>query len=100
MQTIKNILKKILPPPVKAFNREIGRILDAIVGNRRSLEKRLAQMEQESRAQFAALMAEKQRLLELLNASNEEKRRLVVAMESSKAETKQLLETIINGLKE
>ena len=89
---IKNILKKILPPPVNAFNKEIERILDAIVGNRRSLEKRLAQMEQESRAQFAALTAEKQRLLELLDASNEEKRKLT--------ETKQLLETIINGLKE
>lgn len=29
MGTVKNALKKVLPPPVSAFNREVGRILDA-----------------------------------------------------------------------
>ena len=32
LQRIKHFLKKILPPPVKAFNREVERILTAIKG--------------------------------------------------------------------
>lgn len=86
----KKLLKKILPPPVNSFNREIGRILEAIVGNRRSLEKRLAQMEQESKEQLAALTEEKQRLLELLNASNKEKRALTASLEKIANESREL----------
>lgn len=32
LQRIKHFLKKILPPPLKAFNREVERILTAIKG--------------------------------------------------------------------
>ena len=35
IQAIKNLLKRILPPPVHAFNREVARILGAVEAGRR-----------------------------------------------------------------
>lgn len=42
LQTIKNFLKKILPPPVQVFHREIARILDEIVSMRKEQAQLLA----------------------------------------------------------
>lgn len=91
---IKRLLRKILPPPVNTFNREVWRILDAIGGTRRSLEKRFAKMEQESREQLAVLTKEKQRLLELLDASNIEKQKLVESLEMLSKENARLQKTV------
>ena len=38
LQSIKNLLKYFLPPPVHAFNREVARILDAVEQDRRETE--------------------------------------------------------------
>lgn len=80
---IKKLLKKIMPPPVNTFNREIGLILQAIAGNSRRLENQLAVMTEG-----------KQRLMELLDASNIEKRKFMEAVEFYKTETKRLLDFI------
>ena len=37
MGAVKNALKKVLPPPVSAFNREVERILAAQEGDRKSV---------------------------------------------------------------
>lgn len=42
LQTIKNFFKKILPPPVQVFHREIARILDEIVSMRKEQAQLLA----------------------------------------------------------
>ncbi|SFH06824.1 methyltransferase, FkbM family [Desulfotomaculum arcticum] len=97
---IKKLLKKILPPPVNTFNREVERILDAIGGSRRSLEKRLAQMEKENQQQFAILSKEKQRLTELLDASNREKQRLTELLDASDREKQRLIELLDTSYKD
>lgn len=97
---IKKLLKKIMPPPVNTFNREIGRILEAIAGNSHSLEIRLAQMEQEYRKQIAASAKEKQRLLDtIINELNVQKQQNE-AIVSELKEQKQRSEAIYNELLE
>ena len=39
MGTVKNALKKVLPPPVSAFNREVERILAAQEGNAQLIQQ-------------------------------------------------------------
>ena len=48
MGTVKNALKKVLPPPVSAFNREVERILAAQEGNARLMEQMARQLEQQN----------------------------------------------------
>lgn len=77
---IKKLLKKIMPPPVNTFNREIGRLLEAIAGN-----------------QLAIITEEKQRLKELLDVSNGEKQKLLQLLKNYESE-KQTLASSLNTL--
>lgn len=45
MGTVKNALKKILPPPVSAFNREVERLLEAQEKNTKLMEQMARQLE-------------------------------------------------------
>ena len=48
MGAVKNALKKVLPPPVSAFNREVERILAAQEDNARLMEQMARQLEQQN----------------------------------------------------
>lgn len=48
MGAVKNALKKVLPPPVSAFNREVERILAAQEQNTRLMEQMARQLEQQN----------------------------------------------------
>ena len=48
MGAVKNALKKVLPPPVSAFNREVEQILAAQEGNARLMEQMARQLEQQN----------------------------------------------------
>ncbi len=41
LEFIKNILKRILPPPVRAFNREVDRILAAVLSVKKDIQAEL-----------------------------------------------------------
>lgn len=49
MGTVKNALKKVLPPPVSAFNREVERILLAQERSTRLIEQMQQQIQQQNR---------------------------------------------------
>lgn len=49
MGTVKNAMKKVLPPPVSAFNREVERILLAQERSTRLMEQMAKQMERQNR---------------------------------------------------
>lgn len=64
LQTIKNFLKKILPPPVQVFHREIARILDA-VSNLRSAVSSLHKEQKKILDEITSMREEQVQLLAL-----------------------------------
>lgn len=68
-QWLKNLLKWILPPPVRAFNREVERILAAVEGARktgeeqnRRLEAQNAALQRQLEGQSAAIQKQMEKL--------------------------------------
>lgn len=57
MGTVKNALKKVLPPPVSAFNREVERLLAAQEQNTALMAQMARQLEEQNR-QIAQLKAQ------------------------------------------
>lgn len=53
---LKNLLKRIFPPPVHAFNREVERILAAVEQTRKMDEERICRLEAQNAAFQAQLM--------------------------------------------
>ena len=81
---IKNFLKRFLPPPVHAFNREVERILAAVGQQQRgiaALEKKLTQHQQLAEGMEAKL-AQHQQLAEHLEQTLTQQRRLTEALEA------------------
>lgn len=63
LERLKNALKFFLPPPVRAFNREIERILAAISDERKEMHQERKQLEDSISARLDALSAEQSSLL-------------------------------------
>ena len=64
IQCIKEFLKRFLPPPVKAFNREIERILAALSGQEKRLTSGLKALEEGQKEHLGSVMQEKNAYLE------------------------------------
>lgn len=82
MGAIKNAMKKVLPPPVSAFNREVERILLAQEHNTQLMEQMARQMQQQSQ-QFQQQIQQRDRQIAQLTAQVESYRKTVDAMSSS-----------------
>ena len=63
-QSIKNFLKRILPPPVNAFNREIERILTAILSLKTDVQAKLDTQRKEENDRLERLLAEQEKLFD------------------------------------
>lgn len=78
MGTVKNALKKVLPPPVSAFNREVERILSVQEHNTKCMEQMIRQLEQhihQQDAQIAQLTAQVEGYRRQLDATSIDLRR-------------------------
>lgn len=53
--SLKGLLKRILPPPVNSFNREIARVLDAIEADKKMLSAQQESSENRLRSENTAL---------------------------------------------
>lgn len=93
MGAIKNAMKKVLPPPVSAFNREVERILAAQEQNTRLMEQMARQLEQQNQQ-----IQQQNRQIAQLTAQVEEYRKRVDAMASAQrwglADNREKLERI------
>ena len=74
--SLKGFLKRILPPPVNSFNREIARVLDAIEADKKMLSAQQESSENRLRSENTALL----NLLETMRA--EQSSRLEILEES------------------
>lgn len=74
--SLKGFLKRILPPPVNSFNREIARVLDAIEADKKILFAQQESSENRLRSENTALL----KLLETMRA--EQNNRLDILEES------------------
>ena len=96
----KNILKGILPPPIRSFMREVGNILDSIWRAKGELERQTDSQTKVMQARFdvisnqvARLEGNYDRLYRLFEASNEENRRLFsLLMQQEQGHTEQTSE--------
>lgn len=66
LKAIKSFLKRFLPPPVRAFNREVGRILTAI-GNVYNQNSQLLQRQSEYRDQTREMLRAQGELLQRID---------------------------------
>ena len=90
MGTVKNALKKVLPPPVSAFNREVERILAAQAQSARQMEQTMRQMEahiQQQNRQIAQLTAQVENYRRQLDAT-------AATLRRSQMESREKLERI------
>ena len=72
LQTIKNFLKKILPPPVQVFHREIARILDAVSSLRSAVNSLVKIQEQTAKELLLSRKEQKQILDEIVSMRKEQ----------------------------
>lgn len=86
MQKIKNLLKIILPPPVRAFMREVNNILTTITNSKKELRAQIEKLEQETTS-----------LHKIISAQNDELKRLYALFESANREN---LRIFLDGKKE
>ncbi len=96
-QFIKNILKRIFPPPVKSFMREMGflkqdhaEMTKAVNRWGTELQKRLDRMVQQNDGRLKELEVRLARQEEVLNKQNEQLERLSALFESANRENLRL----------
>lgn len=71
LQRIKEILKKILPPPVRVFNREIARVMDALVDLRIAIDAIRGVQDQTAR-ELLSIRKDQEKLAEELASARKE----------------------------
>ena len=76
LQTIKNFLKKILPPPVQVFHREIARILDA-VSSLRSVVNSLGKIQEQIAKELLLSRKEQKQILDEIVSIRKEQAQLL-----------------------
>ena len=86
MGKIKSFLKKLLPPPVKAFMREVNNILSAINRGKNELRAQIEKLQKEHAAQMEKLIKENTSMQAKLTVQNEELKRMYQLFESANRE--------------
>lgn len=76
LQHIKNFLKIILPPPVRVFNREIARVLDA-AADLRSAIKTLSKVQDQTARELLLSRKEQMQILEEIASMRKEQAQLL-----------------------
>lgn len=86
MGKIKSFLKRLLPPPVKAFMREVNNILSAVNKGKNELRSQIEKLQKEHAAQMEKLIKENTSMQAKLAAQNEELKRMYELFESANRE--------------
>lgn len=103
LQKIKNILKRILPPPIHIFNREITRVLDVIANlrkaqNQMSRELQLSQKEQMK--EISSVRKEQAQLITELTAVRKEQAQLIAELTAVHKDQAKLIAELTSARKE
>lgn len=80
MGTVKNALKKVLPPPVSAFNREVERLLAVQEKNAQLVDQMARQLKEQNR-QIAQLTAQVERYRRSMDTMQREQTKLKAKVE-------------------
>jgi FkbM family methyltransferase len=86
MKKMREFLKRFLPPPVKAFMREVKNILNAITGSKKELKTLIQKLEKEVSINSDRFLKEITGLQKEFTKQNEEIKRLYTLFESANRE--------------
>ena len=86
LQKIKDILKKILPPPTRVFHREITRILDSIAGIRKTFKA----AQDQTASEFRLSHKNQQLILSELAAMRKQQEQMITELVHMRKEYSQL----------
>ncbi|MEL7567683.1 MAG: hypothetical protein AAGU27_22785 [Dehalobacterium sp.] len=98
MQKLKDLLKRILPPPVKAFMREVNNILSSITKSKKELRAQIEKVQQETallNKTVAAQNDELKRLYALFESVNRENLRIFLENKKEREEYGKKIEQMI-----
>ena len=97
-QKIKNVLKRILPPPVYVFNREITRVLDAVANLRKAQDQTVRELQRSNKEQMKIILdeissvrKEEAQLIAELTAVRKDQAKLIAELTSARKEHERIL---------
>lgn len=91
LQEIKNFLKKILPPPVRVFNREIARVIDAVADLKKAI-KSLSKVQDQIAKDLLLSRSEQMQILNEIASLQKEQEHLISQLALAQKERAQMIQ--------